>query len=128
MKALSVVKPFGDWIAEGSKTLEIRSWIGDLRPDEDLLIVQNERYLLKDGETDPDGQAVAIVRVAQMRPFTLEDMAASRARSFAEGSFAWCLVDVRPLPERPPLLAARKIYEVELPALASVLASFRRLG
>ncbi len=117
VKALSVVKPFGDWIAEGSKTLEIRSWTTDqLQPGEDLLIVQNERYLLKEGDEDSDGEAVALVRVTEMRPFVLEDMAASRARSFSEGYFAWCLSDVRPLKERPQVLAARKIYELELRA------------
>jgi hypothetical protein len=50
MKALSIVTPSGTRIAIGAKTLEIRRWAPDLRADEDLLIVENTRFLREDGE------------------------------------------------------------------------------
>lgn len=115
MKALSVVRPHGSRIAEGRKTLEVRRWRPALDPSDDLLIVENERRLERDGEEDPSGRAVAIVRVARVRPFLPEDMAAAGARSYEEGWLAWELVDVRPLHLRTSILAARGIYGVELP-------------
>lgn len=64
MKALSVVSPSGRKIASGEKTIEVRRWLPDLSPHEDLLIVENDKYLTKTGDIDPDGRAVAIVRIS----------------------------------------------------------------
>lgn len=113
-KALSVVAPAGTWIAEGSKTIEVRSWTCDLRPDEDLLIVENQKYLTKEGETDSEGKAVALVRVEKIRKFVESDMERSRASYFAEGYFSWELTHIRQLELSRKVLAARGIYEVEL--------------
>lgn len=88
MKALSIVAPGGSRIASGDKTIEVRRWPPELAPDDDLLIVENGIWLHQDGDEDPDGTAVAIVRVARVRPFTLADMAAACASSFAEGWLA----------------------------------------
>lgn len=111
-KALSVVAPAGQLIAQGRKTIEVRSWIAeDLRADEDLLIVENTRLLLQDGDSDPDGRAVAIVRV---REFTEADVTSACASRYEAGWWSWVLEDVRPIHVDRPVLAARKIYEVEL--------------
>ncbi|WPD76064.1 ASCH domain-containing protein [Dickeya fangzhongdai] len=40
VKALSVVSSAGQLIASGRKTVEIRKWLPDISPDEDLLIVE----------------------------------------------------------------------------------------
>lgn len=114
IKALSIVHPGGSRIAAGLKTLEARRWTPGLSPDEDLLIVENHRFLHRDGETDPDGRAVAVVRVARTRPFTRGDMAAACAGSFAEGWLAWELTHIRPLTRGPRIPAARGVYEVDL--------------
>ena len=110
------MSPGGSRIAEGRKTLELRRWRPVLDPSEDLLIVENDRYLRQEGEEDPFGRAVAIVRVARVRPFLRADVAAAGAASYEEGWLAWELVDVRPVRCRTAVLAARGIYEVELPA------------
>ncbi len=115
MKALSIVSPGGSRIAAGLKTIEVRRWRPDLDPSEDLLIVENSRFLRGPSEEDPDGRAVAIVKVAQVRPFLTEDVAAAMASSFEEGWLAWELVDVRPVRLDSPVRAAPGIYEVEIP-------------
>lgn len=112
MKALSIVAPNGSRIASGQKTLEIRRWAPAISPGEDLLIVENRRFLHQDGETDPDGRAVALARVAGWRAFTPADMAAACASRFEPGWLAWQLTHIRPLPPGPPLLAARGLYEL----------------
>ncbi|CAI3135929.1 hypothetical protein MWMV18_MWMV18_00979 [Acinetobacter calcoaceticus] len=56
--ALSIVAPNGTRIAEGIKTLEVRSWVTTKLPIKDLLIVENQNYLVKD--TDEE-QGVAVL-------------------------------------------------------------------
>lgn len=113
MKALSIVRPGGSRIASGRKTLEVRRWAPALHPSDDLLIVENGRYLRRDGDEDPDGTPVAVVWVTAIRPFTLADMAAACASTFEDGWLAWELADIRPVRAAVKLRAARGIYEVE---------------
>ena len=117
-KALSVVSPWGQKIADGIKTIEVRSWTADLKPGEDLLIVENSNYLMNDGDTD-EGYAKALVKVVEIRAFVIEDMIASCASRYEDGWFSWVLQDVRPIPKKISVLAARKIYEVEIDELFS---------
>lgn len=114
MKALSIVKPNGTRIAKGEKTLEIRRWHPNLSPDEDLLIVENNRFLHAEGDEDADGIALALVRVKAVRPFVLADMQASCATRFEDGWLAWELFDVRPLPTPVRVRAAKGLYHIEL--------------
>ena len=69
MKALSIVAPSGLRIANGLKTLEVRRWSPSLRPDEDLLIVENNRFLRADGEEDPDGRLLIQSRCSLREAF-----------------------------------------------------------
>ncbi|WP_353048826.1 ASCH domain-containing protein [Pseudomonas fluorescens] len=108
-----MVRPSGGRIASGEKTLEVRRWHPDLDPTEDLLIVENERFLHADGDEDEDGIAVAIVRVNAVRPFILADMQAACASYFEDGWLAWELSDVRPIKHPVTIRAARGIYEVD---------------
>lgn len=107
------MRPSGSRIAAGEKTLEIRRWQPQLEPSQDLLIVENGRFLHTDGDEDEAGVAVAIVRVKAVRAFAPEDVPAACASYFEEGWFAWELTDVRPLARPFSALAARGIYEVE---------------
>ncbi|WP_312165793.1 ASCH domain-containing protein [Phenylobacterium sp.] len=118
MRALSIVNPAGTRIAEGEKTIEVRRWRPDLSADEDLIIVENGRYLLRD--EDADGRVVAIVRVRAVRPWTPLDLKASCASTFQEGWLAWDLHAVRPVTSSTPVPAARGLYGLALPADAIV--------
>ena len=77
------------------------------------LIVENDHVL--EGEDEDHGAAVAIVRIAAVRPFTESDMAAACASRFEDGWLAWELEDVRPLAAPIPAVARRGIHEVALP-------------
>lgn len=48
--ALSVVAPNGTRIAQGVKTLEVRSCVTTELPLKDLLIVENPNFLINDGD------------------------------------------------------------------------------
>ncbi len=122
MLALSIVKPAGRRIAEGQKTIEVRRWLPNLAADQDLMIVENERYLLSEGDEDPNGRVVAIVRVGTVRPWTAADLEASCAARFEEGWLAWELHSVRPVTSTTPVLAARRLYELPLPPDARIEA------
>lgn len=115
MRAMSIVNPAGTQIAEGQKTIEVRKWSPNLSADEDLIIVENGRYLLRDGDEDTDGRVVAIVRVRSVRPWTEADLIASCAATFEEGWLAWELHAVRAVISATPVLAARRLYELALP-------------
>lgn len=112
IKVLSVVSPAGQLIASGNKTIEVRRWLPDLSPEEDLLIVENLNFLTKDGDEEL-GIALAIVNISSVRPFTHEDIQAACASNFEEGWFAWEISNVRRLNTVKSVRAARKIYTVE---------------
>ena len=112
--ALSIVAPHGRNIAIGRKTLEVRSWRPPRLPLTDLVIVENDVFLLEDGQTDPGGRAVALVDVTLVEPWQPADLAAACATRWEAGYHAWHLRNVRPLAYDRPVLAARKLYEVDL--------------
>lgn len=86
-----------------------------MAPSEDLLIVENGRFLHRENDHDDNGTSVAIVKVKAVRPFTLADTEAACASYFEEGWLAWELVDVRPVQFAERVLAARGIYEIDFP-------------
>ena len=51
-QALSIVEPFGRFIAEGQKKMEIRSWQPESLPLKDLVIVENKNYLTQDDDEE----------------------------------------------------------------------------
>ncbi len=112
MKALSIVYPGGTKIARGEKTIEVRSWRPPDGFDEELLIVENRKFLREDGEVDPSGVPVAIVKIRRVREFLKEDIPAACASRWEPGYFAWELAEVRPLTGSGEVMAARGLYEV----------------
>ena len=66
-RALSIVAPNGQKIADKIKTLEIRSWLPTELPLKDLIIVENKNYL-KAGEQE-FGYAVALVDIVEVKPW-----------------------------------------------------------
>jgi hypothetical protein len=113
MQALSVVAPWGQAIASGRKTIEVRSWIPATWPIDDLLIVENHRRLTIDAPEDPDGRAVAIVRVVAVRPWQPSDAEAA-CSPYEPGWHAWVLADVRPVHAVVPVVARRRLYWTEI--------------
>jgi hypothetical protein len=113
-KTLSIVYPSGTKIARGEKTIEVRSWQPPADFEGDLLIVENKKFLRKEGEVDPEGKPVAIVKIKRVRTYEESDIPAACASRWEPGYFSWELTDVRPLSSSIQVLAARGIYETEL--------------
>jgi hypothetical protein len=111
--ALSIVYPAATKIADGRKTLEIRSWKPPVVPLRNLLIVENHRRLDRDGDIDPEGLAVALVDIEQVREWTPED-AQRDGHQFVSGYFAWVIRNVRPLAQPVRVPARRMIYQIDL--------------
>ncbi len=114
MKALSIVFPSGSKIAKGEKTIEVRSWKPPMDFSGDLLLVENHKFLRRDGETDLNGTPVAIVKIRVVREYLESDIPAACASSWEPGYFSWELFEVRPLFIDKKILAARGIYEIDL--------------
>ena len=96
-KAISIVTPHGTNIAKGIKTLEVRSWKPTIPLHSDILIIENENYLTKEDEIDPNGKAVALVKIKNVRKFNKEDIKNACASYWAEGYYSWELYDIRPI-------------------------------
>ena len=112
--ALSIVAPHGLNIARGRKTLEVRSWQPDQWPLNDLLIVENDRYLSADLPSDDQGRAVALVDVVAVRPWEPTDVQAALSACWQPGYWAWELSNVRPLDPTPHVQARLGLYTLSL--------------
>jgi hypothetical protein len=115
--ALSIVAPYGLNVANGRKTLEVCSWQPNLLPLKNLLIVENDRFLFKEGDCDVNGSAVALVDVRTARAWLPSEVEAACSKGWAPCHFAWQLENVRPLREGTTVMAARKLYEVDAEVL-----------
>lgn len=112
-QALSIVAPNGGRIAQGLKTLEIRSWQPEYLPLKNLVIVENQSFLLADGEEEI-GRAVALVDIESVHLWTEDEVNAACASSWAVGYFAWIISNVRPFSQPIETIAKRKLYRLEL--------------
>lgn len=86
--ALSIVASNAMRIAQGMKTLEVRSWQPEQLPLNDLLIVENKTFLNHAGAEEL-GVAVALVDVESVHIWQSHEVEAACARYWAEGYFAW---------------------------------------
>jgi hypothetical protein len=111
--ALSIVYPAGTRIAEGKKTLEIRSWLPPGLPLLNLLVVENHRRLDRDGDLDEGGLGVAWIDILHVRPWTEED-AKRDENHFRPGYHAWEISNLRPIPHPFRVRAERGIYQIEV--------------
>ncbi len=115
MKALSILQPGGTRIATGEKTVEVRDWVPDIPMGEDLLIVETHQPPAEDGEPDPNGRIVAIVKIKAVNPFKISDLGRACALVYEEGQFAWELTDIRAVhPPKGPVSASRNIFDLDI--------------
>jgi len=114
-EALSIVHPAGTRIAEGKKTLEIRSWLPPRLPLLNLLVVENRRRLDRDGDVDAEGLGVAWIDILHVRPWTEED-ARRDGHQFQPGYHAWEISNLRRIEKPFRVHAERGIYQVEVVA------------
>lgn len=91
MKAISVKQPWASMIANGTKTIETRTWYTKYRGD--LLIVSSARPVIDKLST---GKALCIVELLDCRPMTKKDEQVAQCRWY-NGAFAWVLTNIRPV-------------------------------
>ncbi len=113
MKALSIVYPHGTNIALGKKTIEVRSWLPPEGFNEDLLIVENHHYLHNTEDIDPNGKAVAIVKIKRTREYLESDIPLAMATKWEPGYYSWELIEVRPIDSHIVVEAKRGLYDIE---------------
>lgn len=64
--ALSVVAPNGTRIAQGIKILEVRSWVPAQLPLKDLFIVENQNFLINDGDEEEGSPSLWLMLILFM--------------------------------------------------------------
>jgi hypothetical protein len=123
IKALSVKQPYATWIAEGKKTIEIRTWRTKFRGR--FLIVSSRATDLLFEEIGPDnlgegyrddwplGMALAEASLVDCRSMTEDDEKAACCE-FYDGAFAWILADVKRI-EPFPVKGQLSFFTVQLP-------------
>ena len=109
MKALSVKQPWANLIAEGRKTLEIRSWRTNLRGE--ILIVSSRKG--GRGIEGPFGVTLCRVDIVDVRRFTPSDEPLAHL-DWSPGLWAWVLRNPVRIEQRP-VLGKLGIFEVEPP-------------
>lgn len=113
MKTLAVRQPWATHIAEGSKTIEVRTWRTAYRGP--LLIVASGKPLKlenDDGEAEtlPTQCLVCVVDLIDCRPWLRGEAKAACLDEWDTGFWGWHLANprhVRPMPHKGKL----KIYE-----------------
>ncbi|EAA9210073.1 hypothetical protein LMC80_004232 [Salmonella enterica] len=116
-KALSIVYPAVENILNGTKDVEIRSWMPSSLPMKDLILVENRRYL-NDGEIDTHAHARAMVDILSVREWTYEDYlnqpeTVTIGRAWKPGYYIWLIGNVRKIKNEILCDAKKGIYEID---------------
>lgn len=112
LKALSVIKPYGDMIMSRIKQIEVRSWYPENLPLKDIVLVQNINRLSSTYEEEA-GFAVGLIDIEKCRTWDKNDLEKSCCDTYTEGYYAWEISNIRPFKKYIPIIARRKIYEID---------------
>ena len=82
-------------------------------PLKDLMIVENQHFLLNDGDEDV-GFAVALVDIESVHPWQSDEVDAACATYWAEGYLAWLISNICPVAQPLHTIAKPKLYRIEL--------------
>lgn len=114
MKALSVRQPWASLIAQGKKTIEIRSWLTRHRGE---LAIVASKGISRQGIAlydirEPRGAVVCVVDVLDVRPWRAGDE--TRALSDGTGCYSW---ELRVLyqTKHVPQLGKLSLFEIPPP-------------
>lgn len=106
VRALSLKQPWANLIAQGTKTIETRSWKTNYRGD--LLICSSQNPKI-----EPYGHALCIVELIHVEPMRVEHEKAACIQLFPR-AYAWHIQNVRlitPFPVKGQL----NIFSLEVP-------------
>ncbi|EKU53075.1 hypothetical protein ACINWC323_0482 [Acinetobacter sp. WC-323] len=93
--------------------MEVRSWHPEVLPLKDVVIVENQNFLLQDGDEEAD-LTVALVDIEAVHAWRVDEVEAACASYWAEGYFAWMIANVRPFDQPIQVMAQRKLYLLEV--------------
>jgi hypothetical protein len=99
VKALCVRQPWASLIADGSKTIELRSWRTHYRGP--LVIVASTTPASAAARGHPRGVTLAMVDLLDVRVAQASDVHAACVPELRRAGFAWLLGNVRPLVHQP---------------------------
>lgn len=94
IRALSLRQPWASMVADGRKTIETRTWRTNYRG---MLAIHAS---MRPYDGLPTGGIIAIARLYDCRPMTVEDEAQACIALY-DGAYAWLLADVRAVPIIP---------------------------
>lgn len=106
MKALSLHQPWASMIAQGSKTIETRTWFTDHRGD--LLIASTQSPEIPGFLC---GHGLCVVNLVNCRKMIVSDEAAARCK-WRDDLYSWVLIEIRKI-EPFPIRGHQGLYEVE---------------
>ena len=115
IRALSVRQPWASLIAEGYKTIELRSWFTHYRGS--LAIVAgrdpDRRGIERHGRRDrPRKKIVAVANLIEVRAATPADAKRAMVAVVGDDLFAWVLEDVRALAEPVECAGRQGLFRV----------------
>lgn len=106
LKALSLRQPYANWVADGSKTLETRTWHTHYRGD--LLICASQS-----GKGEPKGMAVCLVQLVDVRPMQKKDEQAARVE-WSPRLYVWKLTNRRVFKDPFPVKGRLGLFNIEV--------------
>jgi len=114
IKGLSLHQPFASWIADGSKSIETRtwrtSWRGWILVCASRAVPENRLY-----RDLPRGVALAVAKVAMCRPMVLADVEAARCPLYP-GALSWDLSEVRALARPVAIAGHQRLWTIREPS------------
>jgi hypothetical protein len=113
MKALSLKQPYANLVAQGVKTIETRKWSTNYRGD--ILICAS-----KSGQGEPQGVALCIVELYDIRPMTKADESAACINLYPNAK-AWLIRNLRPIKEPFAVKGQLGLFELNLPEIGLLL-------
>jgi len=110
MKALSLTQPYANWICDGSKPIETRTWQTGYRGD--LLICATKQKVYHEGVLiEPIGVALCVVEIVDCTPMAPHDEIAARVKWRPE-LWSWLIENVRKI--KPfPVKGQLRIFNVD---------------
>lgn len=111
MKAISIKQPYAQWIMDGHKTLEVRSWPTTYRGD---LLIHVAKYdaMKKQPTRWPRAAIVGIAELIDCRPMVPEDARAACVPKFLPDRYVFELQNVRTLIEPIPMRGTTYLFNV----------------
>jgi transcriptional regulator with XRE-family HTH domain len=129
VKILSVRQPWANWIVNGHKTVEVRTWKRSYRgnilihasgkPDKRILDFQcGSLWSQLNFDTEPRGSIVGMAKLVDIKPYFMRlDFQRDRKKHFNPLSFyqenlwGWVLEDAKKLPEPIPVNGKLGLWE-----------------